>query len=61
MPRDAYGAALDAFDVVADLDQWKPADWQAFRATVVQPNVDPHRQRGQYAVDARRRQKQATP
>src|SRR5215475_143280 len=59
VPRVGYGGALDSFELVADLGEWGSTDWQAFRATVVQPNVDPHRQRGNYAVDARRRQKQA--
>jgi hypothetical protein len=58
--RSTYGNALDAFKIVPRLDQLKPDDWEAFRSTVVRPNVDPNRQRGQYAIDARRRQKQAT-
>jgi hypothetical protein len=59
--RGVYGNALDAFEIVPDLQQLKPGDWEAFRTTVVQPNVDPHRQRGQYAIDTRRRQRQTTP
>jgi len=55
--RSAYGTALDNFAVVSDLGQLKPGDWEAFRATVVEPNVDPHRQRGLYAARSRRRQK----
>lgn len=56
--RSTYGSALDSFELVPDLDQLKPGDWEAFRTTVVKPNVDPHRQRGQYAVNTRRRRKQ---
>jgi len=58
--RSTYGSALDSFDIVSDLDQLKPGDWQDFRSTVVKPNIDPQRQRGQYAVKTRRRHKQAT-
>ena len=57
--RAAYGSMLDGFDVVPDMDQWKPEDWKAFEGTVVRPNTDPHRMRGQYAVDSRRRRKEA--
>jgi len=56
--RSVYGAALDAFAVVPGLDQFGSRDWDDFRTTVVLPNVDPHRQRGQYAVAARRQRKQ---
>jgi len=56
--QSLYGAALDRFDVVPDLAQLGAADWEAYGKTVVQPNVDPNRQRGQYAVATRRRRKQ---
>lgn len=59
--RSAYGGALDAFEVVANLEDFTSEDWQAFRRTVVAPNIDPHRQRGQYAITARRRRKQPDP
>ncbi len=55
--RSTYGSALDNFEVVPELGQLTGADWEAFRTTVVRPNVDPHRQRGQYAVNSRRRRK----
>lgn len=55
--QSTYGHALDRFDVVEDLGQLTEADWEAYRKTVVKPNTDPHRQRGQYAVTTRRRQK----
>jgi Family of unknown function (DUF6065) len=57
--RSVYGQALDRFEVVGDVGQLESHDWGAFRATVVQPNVDQQRQLGQYAVSARRRQKRA--
>jgi hypothetical protein len=61
IPRSAYGDALDAFDVVEELDAFQASDWESFRSTVVAPNVDPHRQRGRYAAGARRRRKSAAP
>jgi hypothetical protein len=57
IPRSAYGEALDTFDVVEDLAEFQESDWSSFGSTVVAPNVDPHRQRGRYAVGARRRRK----
>jgi hypothetical protein len=57
--RSTYGAGLDNFEVIPQLAQLKPVDWEAFRSTVVRPNTDPHRQRGQYAVTSRRRRKQS--
>jgi hypothetical protein len=56
--RSVYGPELDAFEVVPGLDRFASRDWDDFRTTVVVPNVDPHRQRGQYAVAARRQRKQ---
>jgi hypothetical protein len=57
--RGVYGDVLDDFEVVPELEQLTQGDWDAFRATVVHPNTDPQRQRGQYAVGSRRRRKQA--
>jgi hypothetical protein len=56
--RRVYGPELDAFELVPGLDRFGPREWDDFRTTVVVPNVDPHRQRGQYAVAARRQRKQ---
>jgi hypothetical protein len=47
--------------LVTDLDQLEPEEWKAYHNTVVRPNVDPHRQPGQYAVATRRRRKQEDP
>jgi len=55
--RSLYGDALDAVEVVPGLDRFSPQEWDDFRTTVVVPNVDPHRQRGQYAAVARRQRK----
>jgi hypothetical protein len=59
--RSVYGPALDRFEVVPGLDRFGSREWDDFRTTVVVPNVDPHRQRGQYAVAARRQRKQRSP
>ncbi len=50
-----YGAALDRFEVRDEIADLRETDWDAFRKTVVAPNMDLHRQRGQYAVGVRRR------
>jgi hypothetical protein len=57
--RSSYGPALDQVDIVTDLSELEPADWDAFRATVVKPIMDnPERQPGHYATGVRRRRKQ---
>jgi Family of unknown function (DUF6065) len=53
--RTLYGKMLDNFVVEPDLEK---LDWEAFQKTVVLPNIDPHRQRGEYAVNVRKRNKQ---
>jgi hypothetical protein len=55
--RTVYGDALDAFEVVPELDSFGDREWDDFRTTVVAPNVDPHRRRGQYAATVRRQRK----
>jgi hypothetical protein len=55
--RSTYGDTLDAFDVVPGLAGFGSREWDDFRTTVVVPNIDPHRQRGQYAAAARRQRK----
>jgi hypothetical protein len=59
VPEALCGDALDAFATVPDLASWQPEDWEAFGNTVVQPNIDPHRQRGRYGAATRRRRKQS--
>jgi hypothetical protein len=39
---------------VKNLDELSPDNWQAFHRTVVAPNITPERERGQYAVAARK-------
>ncbi len=55
--RSLYDNTLDTFTVVPELGQFTPADWAAFQQTVVRPNVDPNRQRGEYAMNTRKRRK----
>jgi hypothetical protein len=53
--RALYGSALEQFELVSELKHLRPDEWNAFHATIVKPNTDPHRRQGQYAVDTRRR------
>jgi len=60
--RSVYGDGLDRFDLVEDLHDLSATDWDDFRRTVSVPFSDPHRPRGEYAVQTRKRSKQeATP
>jgi hypothetical protein len=59
--RTLYGDVLDHFNVVGDLAELSPAEWNDYRRTVVTPNVDPHRRLGQYAAVTRRRRKRNGP
>lgn len=56
--RELYGNALEQFELVADLDQLRPEEWNAYHQTVVRPNTDAHRKQGEYAVASRRRRKE---
>jgi hypothetical protein len=56
IPRELYSDAhLGNFELVPDINQLTPEDWDDYYDTVVRPNVQTHRQRGQYAIAARRR------
>jgi Family of unknown function (DUF6065) len=48
---------LDDFAVVEEMSDWSQADWQAYRETVVAPNLMQDRQPGQHAVKLRRRRR----
>jgi hypothetical protein len=48
---------LDEFDVVEEMDDWSPTDWDAYRATVVAPNLVEEKQPGQHALQVRRRRR----
>jgi hypothetical protein len=59
--RSLYeGRLLDDFDVVAGMADWSEADWNAYRETVVAPNLEEHKQLGQHAVKLRRRRRQTS-
>lgn len=58
IPRAIYDEPhLNSYTVVADLAGLGPADWDDFYDTVVRPNVQENRPRGQYAIAARKRQR----
>ena len=59
--RSIYGDRLDRFEVIEGLEDLDAADWDDFRKTVSQPSSDPHRQRGDYAVQTRKRSKEEIP
>jgi hypothetical protein len=53
--RELYGNALEQYQLVSELKDLRPEEWNAFHKTIVKPNTDPNRRQGQYAVDTRRR------
>ena len=56
LPRHVYqDATLNNYELVPDLAQLTPEDWDAYYDTVVRPNVQEVRPRGQYAAAARKR------
>ncbi len=58
IPREVYDdTALNSYTVVPDMGQLAPEDWDDFYDTVVRPNVQENRPRGQYATAARKRRK----
>jgi hypothetical protein len=56
LPRQAYeDATLNNYELVPDLAQLTPEDWDDYYDTVVRPHVQEVRPRGQYAAAARKR------
>jgi Family of unknown function (DUF6065) len=56
LPRQAYeDTTLNNYELVPDLAQLTPEDWDAYYDTVVRPHVQEVRPRGQYAAAARKR------
>jgi hypothetical protein len=53
--KDVYVDKFLQNFTIKDLGQLSRENWEAFRRTVVVPNVDPERKRGQYAVLVRKR------
>jgi hypothetical protein len=62
LPRTLYAdATLEAMTTVGHLAGLSADDWEAYCATVVRPNQDPHRQVGRYAIAARRSRRSGCP
>lgn len=56
IPRIAYDdATLNNYELVPELSQFTPEDWDDYYDTVVRPNTQVVRPRGQYAAAARKR------
>ena len=56
IPRQAYeDATLNNYELVPDMAQLTPEDWDDYYDTVVRPHVQEVRPRGQYAAAARKR------
>jgi hypothetical protein len=56
IPRIAYQeATLNNYELVPDLKQFAPEDWDDFYDTVVRPNAMTERPRGMYAAESRKR------
>jgi hypothetical protein len=56
LPRQAYeDTTLNNYELVPDLQQLSPEDWDDYYETVVRPHVQDVRPRGQYASAARKR------
>ena len=54
--RCVYGDALDQTSTSSNgIEDLTPSDWDDFHKTVSKPMGDPHRQRGEYAVQTRKR------
>ena len=53
VPRSAYPPHL--MRVVSSLEEWRDDDWVRYSNTVVKPNSNPQRGRGEYAVGVRQR------
>jgi len=62
LPRAAYAeATLAAMATVPGLDDFTPADWDAYEASVAGPALRGDRATGQYAVAARKRRRGECP
>ena len=56
IPRYVYeDATLNNYELVPQMNQLTPEDWDDFYDTVVRPHKQDHRQRGHYAAEARKR------
>lgn len=58
IPRHVYDdRTLNDYELVPDLSGLRPDDWDEYYDTVVRPNIQKDRQRGQYAAATRKRRK----
>lgn len=56
LPREVYDERnLNDYELVPELGQFTEQDWDDYWHTVVRPNTQEHRQRGQYATATRKR------
>ena len=61
LPRiDYVEPAFNDYQLVSELKDLRPEEWDAFCQTVVRPNIQENRQRGQYAVSTRRANRNKT-
>jgi len=59
LPRHTYANdTLNRMDVTCGPGELTPADWEAYRTTIVEPNTRPNRSFGAYATDARKKRHQ---
>jgi hypothetical protein len=59
VPRHIYGNdTLDRMEINAGPAALTPEDWEAYRATIVEPNNRPNRPFGAYASRTRKRRHQ---
>ena len=58
LPRNAYDdATLNDYELVPNLHGLRPEDWDDYYGTVVRPNTQENRPRGQYAAAAARKRR----
>jgi hypothetical protein len=56
VPRHIYGnETLDQMDITSNASDLTAEDWEAYRATIVEPNSRPNRPFGAYATKARKK------
>ena len=62
IPRHAYGdETLASSHLKPNLGSFSAADWDAYRASVVEPNSRPNRPFGAYATESRKRRRSSCP
>lgn len=62
LPRTTYDdTTLNATDLIPAMDGFSPEDWSDYRTSIVDPNDNPDRSVGAYAIATRKRRKSACP